>query len=144
MESISPTKPRSTIFSSPLWSTTIWGARLRAFMSKLSLPDMPTPLPPWTPMLETISVLIFPTRTIFTISMVSWSVTRSPSINLGSLPSLLMEREISGPPPWVTMGCMPTYFKSTVSRAVDVLASASIMAWPPYFIMIFFLWNFLM
>ncbi len=145
MASISPTRPISTMVSSPVsWSTTTWGERLRAFRRRLSLPESPTPFPPCSPMLATISVLILPTRTIFTMSMVSWSVIRRPPMNLGSFPSLLMEREISGPPPWTTTGCMPTYFKRTVSRAVELLAVWSNMAWPPYLIMIFFWWNFLM
>ena len=48
---------------------------------------------------DTISVEIFPTKTISMISMVSLSVTLKPLMNFGSLPSLSIDLEISGPPP---------------------------------------------
>ena len=48
-------------------------------------------------MSPTISLLILPTSTISTISIVSSSVTRMPPTNVGSLPSRFMRAPICGP-----------------------------------------------
>ena len=136
---ISPTKPKSISSISPVSSSFILWIFLQAWINLLSLPDNPAPFPSCKQIWETISVLMLPTRTIFTMLMVSSSVTLKPLMNLGSLPNFFMDLVISGPPPWTTIGCMPTYFKSTVSPAVEAIASSSTIAWPPYLIMTFLL-----
>ena len=55
-------------------------------------------------MSPTISLLILPTSTISTISIVSASVTRMPPTNFGSLPSFFMRAPIWGPPPCTMTG----------------------------------------
>src|SRR5215212_2678032 len=41
---------------------------------------------------------------------------------------------MSGPPPWTTIGLIPTYLSSTTSRAKSSRRSGSAMAAPPYLI----------
>ena len=90
-----------------------------------SSPDRPTANDPCTFMADTISRLTLPMRTMLAISRVSASVTRLPSTNSGTLPSLAMSSPICGPPPWTTTGSMPTERMSTTSCANDANASAS-------------------
>jgi hypothetical protein len=51
---------------------------------------------------------------------------------------------MSGPPPCTTTGFMPTYFRSTTSRANSSRSSASTIAAPPYLITTVFPWKSLM
>src|SRR6266853_1445763 len=51
---------------------------------------------------------------------------------------------MSGPPPWTTIGFMPTYFSSTTSRANSSRSAASSIAAPPYLMTTVFPWNSLM
>src|SRR3954452_8168957 len=51
---------------------------------------------------------------------------------------------MSGPPPWTTTGFIPTYLRSTTSRANSSLRSASSIAAPPYLITTVLPWNSLM
>ena len=39
---------------------------------------------------------------------------------------------ISGPPPCTTIGFMPTYLRSTTSRAKSSFSVSSVIAAPPY------------
>ena len=55
---------------------------LRARMSSPSLPERPTARPPWRLIRLTISLLILPTSTISTTSIVAGSVTRMPRTKL--------------------------------------------------------------
>ncbi len=79
-------------------------------------------------------LLMLPARTISTTCMVALSVTRSPSMNSLLMLSRFSMSLICGPPPWTTMGLMPTCFSSTISRAKTSASSLSTMAWPPYLI----------
>ena len=104
-----------------------------AVTSPASLPEMPTARPPAAPIQLTISLLIDPARTISAIFAVSESVTRSPPTKFDSTPSRLSIAPIWGPPPWTTIGLMPTAFSSTTSSAKSRCSSGSPIAWPPYF-----------
>src|SRR6476469_3374503 len=48
---------------------------------------------------------------------------------------------MSGPPPWTTTGFIPTYFRSTTSRANSSRRSGSVIAAPPYLMTIVRPWN---
>src|SRR3954466_14007901 len=48
---------------------------------------------------------------------------------------------MSGPPPCTTIGFMPTYFRSTTSRAKSSVRPASVIAAPPILITIVLPWN---
>src|ERR1700760_2791331 len=48
---------------------------------------------------------------------------------------------MSGPPPWITTGFMPTYLSNTTSRANSSLSAASVIAAPPYLITTVLPWN---
>src|SRR3712207_1304830 len=48
---------------------------------------------------------------------------------------------MSGPPPCTTTGFIPTYFRSTTSRANSSRSSGSVIAAPPYLITIVLPWN---
>src|SRR5918998_1632412 len=48
---------------------------------------------------------------------------------------------MSGPPPWTTIGFMPTYLRSTTSRANSSRSSGSVIAAPPYLMTMVFSWN---
>ena len=48
---------------------------------------------------------------------------------------------MSGPPPCTTTGFMPTYLRSTTSRANSSLSRASVIAAPPYLITTVSPWN---
>src|SRR5262245_24647673 len=126
MASTSPTRPMSTTSPSDARDS-----RLRARMRLASLPDRPTARPPWWLIRPTISLLIRPTRTISTISIVSSSVTRIPPTKRGSLPSRFIIAPICGPPPCTMTGRMPTSRRSTTSRANCSLRPASSIAEPP-------------
>src|SRR6267143_1230081 len=125
--STSPTRPMST--SSPLASRC---PRRRARRSPASFPERPTALPPWWLMSPTICLLILPTRTISTISTVSWSVTRMPPTNCGSFPSRFISAPIWGPPPCTMTGLRPTRRRRITSSAKGSLRSARSIAAPPY------------
>ena len=92
-----------------------------------------TALPPAALIARTIDLLIDPARTISTISMVGASVTRRPFTKVLLMPTRSSILLICGPPPWTTMGFMPTCFISTMSRATRSPSLGSVMAWPPYF-----------
>ena len=96
------------------------------------MPVTPTARPPSALMSETISLLTRPPSTICTTSMVAESVTRMPSTKRVSMPSLASSAPICGPPPWTTMGFMPTSFISTTSRAKACFSDSSTIALPPY------------
>ena len=98
-----------------------------------SLPDRPMARPPASLTQVTISLLILPESTISTMSMVSASVTRRPSMKVLLIFIRSSRRPICGPPPCTTIGLMPTRFKSTTSRANCIARSGSPIAWPPYF-----------
>src|ERR1700693_4088300 len=125
--STSPTSPMSAMLPSACRCS-----RLRARTSEPSLPLSPTARPPWRLIRPTISLLILPTSTISTISMVSASVTRIPPTKCGSLPSRFMRAPIWGPPPWTMTGRMPTSLNRSTSLANCSLRSACSMAAPPY------------
>src|ERR687896_431498 len=48
---------------------------------------------------------------------------------------------MSGPPPCTTTGFMPTYLRSTTSRAKSSFSSGSVIAAPPYLITTVRPWN---
>src|SRR3954471_7213730 len=48
---------------------------------------------------------------------------------------------MSGPPPCTTIGFMPTYLRSTTSRAKSSVSPASVIAAPPILITTVFSWN---
>ena len=77
-------------------------------------------------------MLIRPTRTISTISIVSSSVTRIPPTKRGSFPSRFMRAPICGPPPWTMTGFMPTYLRRMTSRAKPSASGCASIAAPPY------------
>src|SRR5262245_48308708 len=83
-------------------------------------------------MRPTISLLIFPTSTISTISTVSSSVTRMPPTKRGSLPRRFISAPIWGPPPCTITGSMPTSRSRITSSANGCLRSACSIAAPPY------------
>ncbi len=93
-ESMSPTKPSS-------------GSRAEATIRPASSPERPTASGAWMLIDDTMSRPTLPTRTIRAMSSVSASVTRRPSRNSDSLPSLAMSAPIWGPPPWTTTTRMP-------------------------------------
>ena len=126
----SPTMPMSS--SSPAAAPGPLMRILRARMSSPSLPDKPTACPPWRLIRLTISLLVFPTRTISTTSMVAGSVTRMPRTKRDGMPSCCNMAPICGPPPCTTTGFMPTNFSSTMSWAKLLFSASSTMAWPPY------------
>src|SRR5581483_5821395 len=99
-----------------------------------SFPERPTARPPWWLIRPTISLLMRPTRTISTISIVSSSVTRMPPTNRGSFPSRFMSAPIWGPPPCTMTGCIPTYLRRMTSRAKLSASCGDSIAWPPYLI----------
>ena len=101
-------------------------------MSPASSPESPTAYGPCRLIDATISRLTLPTSAMRTMSMVSSSVTRRPSTNSGSLPSLRINVLICGPPPCTTTGCMPTSCMSTTSVAKRSASAAFSIAWPPY------------
>mmetsp|Transcript_2780 Transcript_2780/g.10657 ORF Transcript_2780/g.10657 Transcript_2780/m.10657 type:complete len:214 (-) Transcript_2780:390-1031(-) len=101
-EVTSPTNPHS-------------GSRILPLNVFPSLPQIPTALPPATFINETKLLLTLPTNTISTISIVSASVTRKPFLNLGSMPTLVSQVFISGPPPCTKMGRIPTVLSNTKS-----------------------------
>src|SRR5713226_9495666 len=51
---------------------------------------------------------------------------------------------MSGPPPWTTIGLIPTYLSSTTSRANSSRSEGSSMAAPPYLMTTVLPWNSLM
>ncbi len=114
------------------------GSRLRlsAFsqtISRASLPDRPTALPPCALIAATMRLLMPPASTISTTSTASAVVTRSPSRNSVLTPSRSSIWLICGPPPCTTTGWTPHCFISTMSRAKASMLAASPMAWPPNF-----------
>src|SRR5664280_1349106 len=133
--SMRPTKPMS---SPP-------GAERRATRnSEPSSPHRPTAGCPCRFRRNTISLLIFPIKTIFATSTVSLLDTRRPPTNSIGSPSRSMYALISGPPPWTTIGLRPTYFSSTTSRANSSRSAASSIAAPPYLMTTVLPWNSLM
>mmetsp|Transcript_16483 Transcript_16483/g.19771 ORF Transcript_16483/g.19771 Transcript_16483/m.19771 type:complete len:218 (+) Transcript_16483:466-1119(+) len=117
----SPTNPRSP------------AVICRARMRSPSFPHSPTAFPPAWLMSETIDLFTFPTRTISTTSMVAASVTRSPFLKFGSMPSFVSQELISGPPPCTRMGRMPRHDSSTTSLTTCSFSVGSFIAAPPYF-----------
>src|SRR5579885_419912 len=130
--STSPTKPRSSSLSMLLSGSRRRRSSLRARMRAPSLPESPMAVPPARLMAAASCLLIEPESTISTISTVAWSVTRSPSTKADLILSRSSICPICGPPPWTTMGLMPTCFSSTTSRAKLSPRTASPIAWPPY------------
>ena len=94
---------------------------------------IPIALPPAWAIQPTSSLLIAPERTISATWAVSLSVTLRPSTKRDSTPSFLSIAPICGPPPWTTIGLMPTALSRTMSCAKSCAASGSPIAWPPYF-----------
>jgi hypothetical protein len=119
-----PTRPRSRS-SSSIWVTRIMSP---------SVPVRPMARPPPCWISETISRFTLPPSTISTTSMVSSSVTRSPSTKVVCLPSRSRVAPICGPPPCTITGRRPMYFSRTTSTAKEHRSSASLMALPPYLI----------
>src|SRR6266536_2174810 len=120
--STSPTKPRSRPPGS---------RRGLAVTSSPSSPDRPTAMRPCRLSRPTRVLLMRPTSTMRTRSMVSASVTRWPSTNTGRLPSCSIARLISGPPPWTTTMAAPPYLMTTVwpaKRLIHGSASCSTAA----------------
>src|SRR5437588_1095361 len=106
-----------------------------------SSPESPTAgCPAWFSR-RTMSLFTFPTRTIFATSTVASSETRRPSTNSTGIPSRCMYSVIPGPPPWTTIGFMPTYFSRTTSCEKSSRRPGSDMAAPPYLITIVRPWN---
>src|SRR6478609_8170717 len=102
-------------------------------MSPASSPDSPTAIWSCWLMAETMSALTRPVSTMRATSSVSSSVTRSPSRNSVSLPSLASSSPIWGPPPCTTTGFRPMARSSTMSAANECARASSTMALPPYF-----------
>ena len=123
-ETMSPTRPRSI---SPSFFS--------AENSLPDFPDIPTALPPNLFILATIPVFIFPMRTIFTISIVSSSVTLRPSMNVGAFPKRCIAEVISGPPPCMITGFIFTWFSKITSWAIASRTVSSSRISPPIFIM---------
>ena len=96
------------------------------------MPQMPIARPPRLSSFATSDLLILPASTIWTISLVSSSVTRRPLTNSVSLPTRLSILEISGPPPCTSTILTPMRLISTMSRMTSCLSSSLIMALPPY------------
>jgi hypothetical protein len=90
---------------------------------------------------RTMSLLTLPTRTIFATSTVSASLTRRPPTNCTGRPRRSMYAVISGPPPWTTIGLIPTYLRRTTSRANSSRSAGSSIAEPPYLITTVLPWN---
>src|SRR5680860_1332512 len=129
----SPTNPRSSTCSIlESGSRTRRSSRL-ARIKLASLPQMPTALPPWLLMADTISLLTEPASTISTTSTVSRSVTRKPPLNSDLILSRSSSLPICGPPPCTTTGFTPACLSRTMSRAKSRASSGSPMACPPYF-----------
>src|SRR6266508_663858 len=118
--STSPTKPRSRPPGS---------RRGLAVTSSPSSPDRPTAMRPCRLSRPTRVLLMRPTSTMRTRSMVSASVTRWPSTNTGRLPSCSIARLISGPPPWTTTMSTPTYRSSATSSTKESRSAAPGAAW---------------
>mmetsp|Transcript_62273 Transcript_62273/g.197166 ORF Transcript_62273/g.197166 Transcript_62273/m.197166 type:complete len:312 (+) Transcript_62273:382-1317(+) len=74
-------------------------------------------------------------------SMVASSVTRSPFLNLASMPSFPSQVLISGPPPCTSTGLIPTSDIRTRSLTTPAFRVGSFIAAPPYLITIVLLWN---
>src|SRR6185312_11625278 len=134
---MSPTSPKSPSPSSPSNSRSRLSAHALAVNGLLrirppSFPLKPTALPPCRLMRSVISMLIFPARTISTISIVASSVMRTPWRNFASMPSRSNILSICGPPPWMMTGLIPTYFSKTTFCANRSLRDESVIAWPPY------------
>ncbi len=88
-----------------------------------------------------MSLLTFPTSTIFAISTVFASLTRSPPTKLTGMSSRSMYSVIAGPPPWTTTGLTPQYLSSTTSRAKSSRSAGSSIAAPPYLMTTVRPWN---
>mmetsp|Transcript_23392 Transcript_23392/g.59889 ORF Transcript_23392/g.59889 Transcript_23392/m.59889 type:complete len:265 (+) Transcript_23392:420-1214(+) len=116
----SPTNPMSSSF--------IWRAR----SMPPSLPLRPSALPPRSWMSATSDLFTRPPSTISTMSMVGPSVTRSPFLKLGWMPTLSSHELISGPPPCTSTVRTPTSDSSTMSVITPALREGSFMAAPPY------------
>ncbi len=125
MLSISPTNPRFISFPFLLYFF------LLHFIKPPSLPDIPTAVFPCLLRKDTIFVFISPIRTIFTISIVSLSVTLNPSTNSGFIPFSNAISLICFPPPCISTTFIPTYFIRIRSlRTLSSILSFSIML-PP-------------
>src|SRR3954462_14539049 len=127
-----PTKPGSV---------PSWGACLATRNSSPSSPQSPTAGWPWRLRRRTMSLFTLPTRTIFATSTVSASLTRNPPTNCTGRPRRSMKLVISGPPPWTTIGLIPTYLSSTTSRANSSRSAGSSIAAPPYLMTTVLPWN---
>mmetsp|Transcript_1705 Transcript_1705/g.10511 ORF Transcript_1705/g.10511 Transcript_1705/m.10511 type:complete len:226 (+) Transcript_1705:1772-2449(+) len=119
-ELTSPTKPMSGLVT------------CLARMSFPSFPQSPTAFPPALLIRETMDLFTLPTRTISTTSMVAPSVTRSPFLKLGSIPTRDNHVLISGPPPCTNTTRNPTSASSTTSEMTPAFSVGSFMAAPPY------------
>ncbi len=85
-------------------------------------------------MSDTISALIWPPSTISTTSIVSSSVTRTPSTNSDFLPSRASSWPICGPPPCTITGRSPMKRSRVTSVANEALSASFSIAAPPYLI----------
>ena len=88
-----------------------------------------------------MSLFTFPIRTIFAISTVCGSLTRSPPTNCTGMSRRFMYSVIAGPPPCTTTGLTPQYFRSTTSRANSSRSDGSSIAAPPYLMTTVRPWN---
>ncbi len=91
-------------------------------------------------MRPTISWLSSPS-TISTTFITRSSVTRMPCRNSLLMPILVRRSPICGPPPWTITGFMPTSFSITTSRAKPAFSAGSVIALPPYLMMMVLSWN---
>src|SRR5919112_2440084 len=130
--SMSPTKPMSV--SPP-------ASRFLTVKSRPSSPQRPTAGWPWRLMPRTMSLFCLPTSTIFATSTVASSDTRRPSTKRTSIPSRSMYAVMSGPPPCTTTGLIPTYLRSTTSRANSSRSAGPSIAAPPYLMTTVLPWN---
>ena len=98
-----------------------------------SIPESPTALPPFISKRFTSVLFTLPAKTIWTISIDSLSVTRSPSTKTLSLPTFFISSLISGPPPWISTILTPISHSRTISSITCCLSVSFIIAFPPYF-----------
>ena len=57
------------------------------------------------------------------------------------MPIFFSRSPICGPPPWTITGFMPTSFSITTSRAKPAFSAGSVIALPPYLMMMVLSWK---
>mmetsp|Transcript_43005 Transcript_43005/g.104116 ORF Transcript_43005/g.104116 Transcript_43005/m.104116 type:complete len:238 (+) Transcript_43005:285-998(+) len=97
-----------------------------------SRPDKPKARPPELQMVDEISLLTEPHKTISATSTTSEVLTRIPPSKRVSTPTVSSMFEICGPPPCTTTMRIPKFCKAATSWQNPALSSGDVMALPPY------------